>query len=143
MPLQLRDPGLLKTQCLIDGQWLSARDGAVIAVNNPATGELIANVPKLGEAETQAAISAAERAFSEWKTKTAEQRAAVLHIWFELLMQNQEDLAQIMTAEQGKPLAESRGEIAYAASYVQWFAEEARRVYGPPCRRHGVARRSW
>ena len=130
MPLQLRDPSLLKTQCLIDGQWLAAADGATIDVNNPATGELVAAVPKLGEAETQAAIAAAERAFAEWKARTADQRAAILNKWFELLMQHQEDLARIMTAEQGKPLAESRGEIAYAASYVQWFAEEARRVYG-------------
>lgn len=130
MALQLRDPSLLKTQCLIDGRWLAAGDGATIAVNNPATGELVASVPELGEAETQAAIAAAEHAFGEWKALTADQRAAILHKWFELLMQHQEDLAQIMTAEQGKPLAESRGEIAYAASYVQWFAEEARRVYG-------------
>ena len=130
MSLQLRDPSLLKSQCLIDGQWLVARDGATIDVNNPATGELLVAVPKLGEAETQSAINAAERAFVQWKAKTADQRAAVLYKWFELLMANQEDLAQIMTAEQGKPLAESRGEIAYAASYVQWFAEEARRIYG-------------
>ena len=130
MPLQLRDPSLLKTECLIDGRWLAAGDGTTIAVNNPATGELVAGVPQLGETETETAIAAAERAFAEWKSRTADQRAAILHKWFELLMQHQEDLAQIMTAEQGKPLAESRGEIAYAASYVQWFAEEARRVYG-------------
>ncbi len=130
MSLQLRDPSLLKNLCLIDGQWLAAKEGATIDVNNPATGELLVAVPKMGEAETQLAIDAAERAFVQWKAKTADQRAAVLHKWFELLMANQEDLAQIMTAEQGKPLAESRGEIAYAASYVQWFAEEARRIYG-------------
>jgi len=130
MPFQLRDPALLKTRCLIDGRWLAAGDGTTIAVNNPATGELVASVPRLGEAETLEAIAAAERAFHAWKTQAADQRAAILHRWFALLMQHQEDLAQIMTAEQGKPLAESRGEIAYAASYVQWFAEEARRVYG-------------
>ena len=130
MALQLRDPGLLKNLCLIDGQWLAAGDGSRIEVNNPATGELLAAVPGMGAVETQAAIEAAERAFFEWKSRTAEQRAAVLHKWFELLLQHQEDLAQIMTAEQGKPLAESRGEIGYAASYVQWFAEEARRIYG-------------
>ena len=130
MSLQLRDPSLLKNLCLIDGQWLAAKDGATIEVSNPATGELLVAVPKMGEAETQTAIEAAERAFAQWKIKTAEQRANILHKWFELLMANQEDLAQIMTAEQGKPLAESRGEIAYAASYVQWFAEEARRIYG-------------
>ena len=130
MSLQLRDPSLLKNLCLIDGQWLAAKDGATIEVSNPATGELLVAVPKMGDAETQSAIEAAERAFAQWKIKTAEQRANILHKWFELLMANQEDLAQIMTAEQGKPLAESRGEIAYAASYVQWFAEEARRIYG-------------
>ena len=130
MSLQLRDPSLLKNLCLIDGQWLAAKDGATIEVSNPATGELLVAVPKMGEVETQSAIEAAERAFAQWKIKTAEQRANILHKWFELLMANQEDLAQIMTAEQGKPLAESRGEIAYAASYVQWFAEEARRIYG-------------
>jgi succinate-semialdehyde dehydrogenase/glutarate-semialdehyde dehydrogenase len=130
MTLQLRDSGLLKTECLIDGRWQAAATGATIAVNNPATGDLVAHVPLLGEAETQAAIDAASRAFLDWKARTAEQRAAILYKWFELLMQHQDDLAQIMTAEQGKPLTESRGEIAYAASYVQWFAEEARRVYG-------------
>ena len=130
MTLKLRDPSLLKTQCLIDGQWLAADAGATIDVNNPATGELLVSVPKMGKAETLRSIAAAERAFVLWKNKTAEQRASILYKWFELLMQNQEDLAQIMTAEQGKPLAESRGEIAYAASYVQWFAEEAKRIYG-------------
>ena len=130
MTLKLRDPSLLKTQCLIDGQWLAADAGATIDVNNPATGELLVSVPKMGKAETQRSIAAAERAFVLWKNKTAEQRASILYKWFELLMQNQEDLAQIMTAEQGKPLTESRGEIAYAASYVQWFAEEAKRIYG-------------
>ena len=130
MTLKLRDPSLLKTQCLIDGQWLAADAGATIDVNNPATGQLLVTVPKMGKAETQRSIAAAERAFVLWKNKTAEQRASILYKWFELLMQNQEDLAQIMTAEQGKPLAESRGEIAYAASYVQWFAEEAKRIYG-------------
>ena len=130
MTLKLRDPSLLKTQCLIDGQWLAADAGATIDVNNPATGELLVSVPKMGKAETLRSIAAAERAFVLWKNKTAEQRASILYKWFELLMQNQEDLAQIMTAEQGKPLTESRGEIAYAASYVQWFAEEAKRIYG-------------
>ncbi|QXZ08778.1 NAD-dependent succinate-semialdehyde dehydrogenase [Comamonas sp. Y33R10-2] len=130
MALQLRDPGLLKNLCLIDGQWLAAHSGETMEVNNPATGDLLALVPHMAEVETQTAIDAAERAFAQWRAKTAEQRAAVLQQWFELLMANQEDLALIMTVEQGKPLAESRGEIAYAASYVQWFAEEARRIYG-------------
>ncbi|MBJ2141337.1 NAD-dependent succinate-semialdehyde dehydrogenase [Delftia acidovorans] len=130
MPLALRDASLLKNLCLIDGQWLAADDGSRIDVHNPATGESVGHVPRMGEAETQRAIAAAERAFSLWKQQTAEARARLLHRWFELMMENQEDLALIMTSEQGKPLAESRGEIAYAASYVQWFAEEARRIYG-------------
>lgn len=130
MPLALRDPSLLKNLCLIDGQWLAADDGSRIDVHNPATGESVGHVPRMGEAETQRAIAAAERAFALWKQQTAEARARLLHRWFELMMENQEDLALIMTSEQGKPLAESRGEIAYAASYVQWFAEEARRIYG-------------
>lgn len=130
MPLALRDPSLLKNLCLIDGQWLAADDGSRIDVHNPATGESVGHVPRMGEAETQRAIAAAERAFALWKQQTAEARARLLQRWFELMMENQEDLALIMTSEQGKPLAESRGEIAYAASYVQWFAEEARRIYG-------------
>ncbi|WP_454707771.1 NAD-dependent succinate-semialdehyde dehydrogenase [Delftia acidovorans] len=130
MPLALRDPSLLKNLCLIDGQWLAADDGSRIDVHNPATGESVGHVPRMGEAETQRAIAAAERAFTLWKQQTAEARARLLQRWFELMMENQEDLALIMTSEQGKPLAESRGEIAYAASYVQWFAEEARRIYG-------------
>jgi len=130
MPLALRDPSLLKNLCLIDGQWLAADDGSRIDVHNPATGESVGHVPRMGETETQRAIAAAERAFALWKQQTAEARARLLHRWFELMMENQEDLALIMTSEQGKPLAESRGEIAYAASYVQWFAEEARRIYG-------------
>ena len=130
MPLALRDPSLLKNLCLIDGQWLAADDGSRIDVHNPATGEAVGHVPRMGEAETQRAIAAAERAFTLWKQQTAEARARLLQRWFELMMENQEDLALIMTSEQGKPLAESRGEIAYAASYVQWFAEEARRIYG-------------
>lgn len=130
MPLALRDPSLLKNLCLIDGQWLAADDGSHIDVHNPATGESVGHVPRMGEAETQRAIAAAERAFARWKQQTAEARARLLQRWFELMMENQEDLALIMTSEQGKPLAESRGEIAYAASYVQWFAEEARRIYG-------------
>ncbi|KFJ13865.1 succinate-semialdehyde dehydrogenase family protein [Delftia acidovorans] len=130
MPLALRDPSLLKNLCLIDGQWLAADDGSRIDVHNPATGESVGHVPRMGETETQRAIAAAERAFTLWKQQTAEARARLLQRWFELMMENQEDLALIMTSEQGKPLAESRGEIAYAASYVQWFAEEARRIYG-------------
>jgi succinate-semialdehyde dehydrogenase/glutarate-semialdehyde dehydrogenase len=128
--LQLKDPTLLRQQCYIDGQWLDADGGETIAVTNPATGAVIASVPKMGTAETERAVAAAERAFPLWKKKTAKERAAILRRWFDLLMANQDDLAVILTAEQGKPLAEARGEIAYGASYIEWYAEEAKRVYG-------------
>lgn len=128
--LQLSDPSLLKTECFIDGQWHAAKDGATMAVENPATGELIATVPMLAEADTEAAIAGAQRSLVEWRGRSAEQRANILQRWFELMLEHQEDLAKIMTAEQGKPLAEARGEIQYAASYVQWFSQEARRIYG-------------
>lgn len=127
---QLRDPSLLKSACLIDGVWLAADDGTMLDVTNPATGAVIGTVPNMAQGETQRAIDAADRAFRSWRRETADSRALVLRRWFELLMQHQEDLALIMTTEQGKPLAESRGEIAYAASYIQWFGEEARRIYG-------------
>ena len=128
--LELNDPSLLRTQCLIDGAWIGADDGRTLAVNNPASGEKLATVPDAGAAETRRAIEAAERALVDWKAQTAEARARVLRRWFDLMLAHQEDLARIMTSEQGKPLAESRVEIAYAAAYVEWFAEEARRVYG-------------
>lgn len=128
--LKLNDPTLLRTQCLIGGEWLAADDRRTLEVNNPANGEHIATVPDAGAAETERAIAAAESAMVSWKAQTAEARARVLRRWFDLMLENQEDLALIMTSEQGKPLAESRGEIAYAAAYVEWFAEEARRIYG-------------
>ena len=128
--LELNDPTLLRTQCLIDGAWVGADDGRTLAVTNPASGATVAAVPHAGAAETRRAIAAAERAMVGWKALTAEERGRVLRRWFDLMIANQEDLARIMTSEQGKPLAESRGEIAYAAAYVEWFAEEARRVYG-------------
>lgn len=128
--LALQDPSLLKGRCYIDGQWLDAENGATIEVRNPATGALIGTIPNAGAEQTRAAIAAADSAFGAWKERTAEERAIILRRWFELMMQHQEDLALIMTSEQGKPLAEARGEIAYAASYIQWFAEEARRIYG-------------
>src|SRR6202044_533701 len=103
---------------------------ARFAVKNPATGEILAEVADLGEAETQRAVEAAAAAFGAWKKKTAKERAGVMRKWFDLLMANQEDLARLMTAEQGKPLAETRGEIAYGASFIEWFAEEAKRIYG-------------
>jgi len=126
--LKLTDPSLLREQCYIDGQW---RDGAErIEVTNPATGEPVASVPKLGTEDARAAIEAAHRAQPAWRAKTAKERSILLRKWCELILANQEDLAQIMTAEQGKPLTEARGEIAYAASFIEWFAEEGKRVYG-------------
>ncbi|UJW82608.1 NAD-dependent succinate-semialdehyde dehydrogenase [Hydrogenophaga sp. SL48] len=126
--LQLKDPSLLPGQCLVGGQWVSGT--AFIEVTNPATGAVIAKVPRLGSAETRQAIEAANRAWPAWRARTAKERSAVLAQWYALIMANQDDLALIMTSEQGKPLAEARGEIAYAASFIQWFSEEAKRVYG-------------
>ena len=128
--LELKDTTLLRTHCLIDGAWVGADDGGTLAVTNPASGAIVAAVPNAGATETRRAIAAAERAMVGWKALTAEDRGRVLRRWFDLMIANQDDLALIMTSEQGKPLAESRGEIAYAAAYVEWFAEEARRVYG-------------
>ena len=128
--MQISDKGLLKTQAYIDGQWVDADSGDTLAVFNPATGETIAEIAKCGTAETRRAIEAAEKAQVSWRKKTVKERAAILRKWFDLMMAAQEDLAQILTAEQGKPLAEARGEIAYGASYIEWFAEEAKRIYG-------------
>ncbi|MEH6460022.1 NADP-dependent succinate-semialdehyde dehydrogenase [Chitinimonas sp. JJ19] len=128
--LNLKDPSLLKQQCYIDGQWLDADSGEKIAVNNPATGEIIAHVPKMGTAETRRAIEAAERAWPAWRAKSAKERSTLLRKLYDLMLANQDDLAVILTTEQGKPLAEAKGEIAYAASFFEWFAEEAKRVYG-------------
>ena len=128
--MKLKDPSLLQTRCLIDGQWLDADSGKTIAVTNPATGETIAHVPDMGAAETRRAIDAAEAARAAWQKKTAKQRAAILRRWFELITEHTDDLAVILSTEQGKPLAEARGEIAYGASYFEWYAEEAKRIYG-------------
>ena len=129
-PLSLQDPTLLQSLALIDGQWCPAADGTTFDVHNPATGEPIGRVPNMGETEAQLAIEAADRAFASWKLRTAEDRATLLKRWHALMVANADDLALLMTAEQGKPLAEAKGEIAYAASYIEWFAEEARRIYG-------------
>src|ERR687888_256468 len=128
--LSLKDRKLLRQQCYIDGAWVDADSGKTLAVHNPATGEELGTVPRMAGAEAKRAIEAAERAWPAWRAKTAKERAAILRKWFDLMMANQEDLAQIMTAEQGKPLTESRGEIAYGASFIEWFAEEAKRAYG-------------
>ena len=120
---------LLREACLIDGTWIEVGDDG-IAVDDPATGEIVGRVPKLGTAETEAAIAAAERAMPAWAARTAKDRAQVLRAWFDLIMAHQDVLARILTREQGKPLAEAKGEIAYAASFIEWFAEEAKRIYG-------------
>jgi succinate-semialdehyde dehydrogenase/glutarate-semialdehyde dehydrogenase len=125
--MQLRDPSLLKDQCLIGGEWVGAPK---LEVKNPATGKLIGRVPDLGASETRAAIEAAHAAFPVWSGKLAKERAAVLRRWYELQRDNREDLALLMTTEQGKPLAEARAEVDYAASFTEFFAEEAKRVYG-------------
>jgi succinate-semialdehyde dehydrogenase/glutarate-semialdehyde dehydrogenase len=124
----LKDKSLLKDKCYIDGKWVGGTQ--TIDVTNPANDEVIIAVPKLGASETRQAIEAAERAQKAWAKKTARERGAILRKWFNLMMENQEDLAQIMTAEQGRPLTEARGEIAYGASFIEFFAEEARRIYG-------------
>jgi len=128
--LKLRDGKLFRQQNYINGAWEDADSGKAIEVNNPASAEVLGTVPNAGAAETKRAIQAAEAALPAWRARTAGERSNILRKWFELIMANQEDLAVLMTAEQGKPLAESKGEIAYAASFVEWFAEEAKRVYG-------------
>ena len=128
--MKLRDTELLRTRAFIGGKWADAASGATQAVLNPATGKPIGTVPDMGAAETRHAIEAAQRAFPAWAALTARERAAILRRWYDLLMANQEDLATLMTAEQGKPLSESRGEIAYGASFIEWFAEEGKRLYG-------------
>ena len=129
MTLSLKNPALLREAALVGHRWIEA-NGAGIAVTNPATGDLIGHIPDLGAAETQEAIDAAAAAQKEWAKATAKERSNVLRRWFDLMMDNQEDLAQILTAEQGKPLAEARGEVGYGASFLEWFSEEARRAYG-------------
>ncbi len=137
----LKDSSLFRQQAFIDGAWCDADEGASFAVNNPATGALLGSVPDLGIAETKRAVAAAERALPDWKTRTAKERAQILRRWADLMMANQEDLAQLMTAEQGKPLTEARGEIGYAASFIEWFAEEGRRIYGDVIPSHGADKR--
>ena len=128
--IALGDPALFRRQCYVNGAWTDARSGEVMEVDNPATREVVGTVPAFGREETRAAIEAAEAAWSGWRSRPAKDRARLMRRWFELMMAYQDDLAVLMTTEQGKPLAESRGEIAYAASFIEWFAEEAKRVYG-------------
>ncbi len=128
--MRLEDTTLLRESCYIDGAWVPADAGATLPVTNPATGEMLGHIPNMGAAETRRAIAAAAAALPAWAARTAKDRAAVLRRWFELMLRHQEDLAVLMTAEQGKPLAESKGEILYAASFIEWFAEEGKRLYG-------------
>ncbi|KHT62288.1 succinate-semialdehyde dehydrogenase [Photobacterium gaetbulicola] len=128
--MKLNDPQLLKQACYVAGNWVTAIDDACSSVTNPSTGELIATVPVLGKQETSSAIHAADKAQGDWAARTAKERATVLRRWYELIVENTDDLATILTSEQGKPLAEAKGEITYAASFVEWYAEEAKRAYG-------------
>ncbi|RHW21278.1 NADP-dependent succinate-semialdehyde dehydrogenase [Pseudomonas jilinensis] len=128
--MELHCPELFRQQAYLDGHWCEADTGARTEIHNPATGERLGSVPNMGAEETRRAIAAAQAAQPAWRAKTAKERAAVLRKWHDLMMQHQEDLARIMTAEQGKPLTEARGEIAYAASFLEWFAEEGKRIYG-------------
>lgn len=128
--MNLKDPSLFRTQAYIDGRWADADDGAVLTVRNPADGSVLGTVPKMGATETRRAIEAANAAWPAWRALTAGARAKILRRWFDLIVENQEDLAVLMTSEQGKPLAEARGEVLYAASFIEWFAEEGKRIYG-------------
>jgi succinate-semialdehyde dehydrogenase/glutarate-semialdehyde dehydrogenase len=127
---RLNDRNLFRQQCYSDGAWRDADQGQTLAVTNPASGEQLGSVPSMGQNETRRAIAAAQAAWPTWKSKTAQERSRLLRRWFELVLEHQEDLALLMTAEQGKPLAEARGEIVYAASFIEWFAEEGKRIYG-------------
>jgi succinate-semialdehyde dehydrogenase/glutarate-semialdehyde dehydrogenase len=137
--LSLKDAKLFRQECYIDGEWTG--NGKTFPVVNPANGAQLGTVPKLGAEEARRAVDAAERAWPAWRAKTAKERAGVLRKWYELMMANQEDLAQILTAEQGKPLTESRGEIAYGASFIEWFAEEGKRAYGEVIPQHQADKR--
>ena len=134
--MHLKDPSLFRQQCYIDGAWADADDGGAIDVDNPADNSVIGTVPRMGAGETRRAIEAANDAYPGWRARTGKERAAILRRWYELVIENQEDLAVLMTTEQGKPLAESMGEIVYGASFIEWFAEEAKRIYGDTIPQH-------
>ena len=139
--LELKDPTLFREACYIDGKWVGADSDQTVDVTNPASGDLLGTIPKMGADETRRAIEAANAAYPAWRAKTAKERATILRKWFDLMMENQEDLAKMMTAEQGKPLKESMGEIVYAASFIEWFAEEGKRVYGDTIPQHAPGKR--
>ncbi|EAX5087118.1 TPA: NADP-dependent succinate-semialdehyde dehydrogenase [Salmonella enterica subsp. arizonae serovar 13,22:z4,z23:-] len=139
--MQLNDSTLFRQQAFIDGDWRDARGGDVIPVSNPANGKPLGNVPKMGAEEARDAIDAANRALPAWRALTAKERATILRRWFNLMMEHQDDLARLMTLEQGKPLAEAKGEISYAASFIEWFAEEGKRIYGDTIPGHQADKR--
>ncbi len=139
--MKLNDSNLFRQQALINGEWLDANNGEVIDVTNPANGDKLGSVPKMGADETRAAIDAANRALPAWRALTAKERATILRNWFNLMMEHQDDLARLMTLEQGKPLAEAKGEISYAASFIEWFAEEGKRIYGDTIPGHQADKR--
>ncbi|MCC7428957.1 MAG: NADP-dependent succinate-semialdehyde dehydrogenase [Alphaproteobacteria bacterium] len=140
-PIPLKDPSLFRQANYIDGKWVQADGGGTATVSNPATGEPLGQVPRMGRAETRRAIEAANRAFPAWRAMTAKERAAILRKLYDLMIANADDLAAIMTAEQGKPLAEARGEVVYSASFIEWFAEEGKRVYGDTIPQHAKGKR--
>jgi len=137
----LANSALFRQQAFVAGRWCDADDGSTTAVTNPASGQTIGTIPRMGANETRHAIDAANKALPDWRARTAKERAFILRRWFDLMMANQEDLARLMTIEQGKPLAESRGEIAYAASFIEWFSEEGKRIYGDTIPSHGRDKR--
>jgi len=141
MALQLHDSSLLQQKNYVAGKWIDADGGGTIEVTNPSTGEVLGTVPKCGAAETRRAIEAANAAWPAWRAKTAKERSQILRRWHDLMIANQDDLARLMTAEQGKPMAEAKGEIAYAASFIEWFAEEGKRVYGDTIPTHQAGKR--
>ena len=128
--MQLKDKGLFREQCYVNGEWVDADSGITFDVNNPATNQRLGSVPKMGAAETRRAVQSASDAYPAWRALTAKERGAILRKWYELMLQNQEDLALLMTSEQGKPLPEARGEVLYGAAFIDWFAEEGKRTYG-------------
>lgn len=139
--MKLSDPNLFRQQCFINGSWVDATSGKVSDITNPATGAVLGSVPNMGVEETRAAIEAANAAWPAWRAKTAKERGIILRKWCELMIANQDDLGILMTAEQGKPLAEAKGEVGYAASFIDWFAEEGKRVYGDTIPPHGADKR--
>ena len=137
----MKDASLFRQQVYINGKWTDADSGETTEITNPSTGEVLGTVPNCGAAEAKRAIEAANAAWPMWRSKTAKERAVIMRRWYELMMENLEDLARLMTAEQGKPLSESRGEIAYAAGFIEWFGEEGKRLYGDTIPSHGTDKR--